>query len=330
MDNPIISIIIPVHNSEKYLHKCIESVREQSIKNIEIILVDNLSYDRSSIICDDYAKLDSRIKVLHLTKAGLSYARNEGLKIATAPYVGFIDNDDYIDVDMLELLYHSIQQYKAQISICALYVESKKAIDYQPSNSGKTYYYQTEEALKLLLLGKEISSSVCNKLFKKDLFNNIQFPVDYFYEDHATIFKWFELSDQIIRVDVPKYHYIQREGSICHSSDPVKRYHFFLADYERFIFAEEKGLFKGEEKKIFINLQVSACLSHLKKIMNVTKEKNFRVEIADMRKKLEFFIPYIGKELSPKYSKRLSNILNRWNLYVLFNFSWRVRRECKK
>ena len=96
-EEPLVSIIIPVHNTVSYLHKCVESIRNQTLKQIEIILVDNLSVDGSSDLCDEYALIDSRIKVLHLPIAGLSIARNAGMQVATAPYIGFIDSDDYID-----------------------------------------------------------------------------------------------------------------------------------------------------------------------------------------------------------------------------------------
>ena len=90
----MVSIIVPVHNTADYLHKCIESLRSQTLQQIEIILVDNLSVDGSSEICDEYARIDKRIKVLHLSIAGLSIARNAGMRIASAPYTGFVDSDD--------------------------------------------------------------------------------------------------------------------------------------------------------------------------------------------------------------------------------------------
>ena len=97
-----VSVIIPVHNTAPYLRRCIESVRNQTLKDIEIILVDNLSTDDSPSICDEYANIDSRVRVLHLDEAGLSIARNAGIEIATAPYIGFIDSDDYIEPTMYE------------------------------------------------------------------------------------------------------------------------------------------------------------------------------------------------------------------------------------
>ena len=113
-----VSVIIPVHNTAPYLRRCIESVRNQTLKDIEIILVDNLSTDDSPSICNEYANIDSRVKVLHLDEAGLSIARNAGIEIATAPYIGFIDSDDYIEPTMYENMLSAMVQNKVYMVYC--------------------------------------------------------------------------------------------------------------------------------------------------------------------------------------------------------------------
>ena len=113
-----VSVIIPVHNTAPYLERCVESVRNQTLKNIEIILVENKSQDNSPVLCDEYARRDPRIKVLHLSIAGLSIARNAGLKIASAPYVGFIDSDDYISETMFQDLLDAISSSQAEMAYC--------------------------------------------------------------------------------------------------------------------------------------------------------------------------------------------------------------------
>ncbi|MEG2151311.1 MAG: glycosyltransferase family 2 protein, partial [Bacteroidaceae bacterium] len=113
-----ISIIIPVHNTAIYLHKCVESVRNQSLKDIEIILVDNLSTDGSSELCDEYALIDSRIKVLHLSIAGPSVARNAGINIATSQYIGFVDSDDYVEPNMYQDMLSALLENQAEMVYC--------------------------------------------------------------------------------------------------------------------------------------------------------------------------------------------------------------------
>lgn len=114
--SPKVSVIVPVHNTAPWLDRCVESVRAQTLRDIEIILVENRSTDASPELCDAYPAADARIRVLHLAEAGLSRARNAGLAVATAPYVGFVDSDDYIEPDMFRRLYDAAVESGAQIA----------------------------------------------------------------------------------------------------------------------------------------------------------------------------------------------------------------------
>ena len=122
---PLISIIVPVYKVEKYLVRCIKSIQNQTYTNIEIILVDDGSPDRCGIICDEIAREDSRIKVLHKENGGLSDARNKGIAIAQGEYVGFVDSDDYIEPDMYEHLLGVIEKYNVKLAICSLWCEDE-------------------------------------------------------------------------------------------------------------------------------------------------------------------------------------------------------------
>ena len=122
-----VSVIIPVYNVEKYLKECIQSVLRQTYKNLEIILVDDGSKDNSGNICDEYAKRDERIKVIHKKNGGLSDARNAGIDICTGEYIAFLDSDDFIEEDMYEFLVKNLEKAKADISICQVYYVYKNA-----------------------------------------------------------------------------------------------------------------------------------------------------------------------------------------------------------
>ncbi|MBO7334370.1 MAG: glycosyltransferase, partial [Lachnospiraceae bacterium] len=117
----LISVIVPVFEVEKYLKECIESILNQTYTNLEIILVDDGSPDKCGEICEEYAKTDNRIIVIHHENKGLSSARNRGLDIATGDYIGFVDSDDKIAPDMFEILLNNLKQYDADISICGFY-----------------------------------------------------------------------------------------------------------------------------------------------------------------------------------------------------------------
>ena len=113
MSQPKISVIIPIYNTGQYLPECVESVRSQTLRDIEIILVDDGSPDNAPQICDEYATIDERIKVIHKKNGGLGFARNSGLDMATGEYVSFIDSDDFIDTNMMQTLYETAKEYDA-------------------------------------------------------------------------------------------------------------------------------------------------------------------------------------------------------------------------
>ena len=119
MKNLLVSVIVPIYNVEKYLRKCVDSILNQTYKNLEIILVDDGSPDNCGNICDEYALSDSRIRIIHKKNGGLSDARNAGLDIARGNYILFVDSDDYIDETMVEKLYEALEKEKAEMSLCS-------------------------------------------------------------------------------------------------------------------------------------------------------------------------------------------------------------------
>ncbi|MGZ5551627.1 MAG: glycosyltransferase family 2 protein, partial [Nitrososphaeraceae archaeon] len=154
-----ISIIIPVYNGVKYLPKCIDSVLNQTYKNLEIILVDDGSTDESGKICDTYSLKDNRIKVVHKQNGGLSDARNTGLKIATSEYIGFVDSDDFIESDMYEILLKTLYAYDADIVQCASYKIIDEKIN--PEHySGTVEQFDSYSALEESIIARSFSHSV--------------------------------------------------------------------------------------------------------------------------------------------------------------------------
>lgn len=213
MEKEKISIIIPVYDVEPYLERCIDSVINQTYKNLEIILVDDGSPDSCGEICDVYAKKDSRTKVIHKENSGLSDARNRGLDIATGDYIGFVDSDDYVAEDMFETLYNILKTYKADISTVSFYeMFNGKLIGVK--DSGKLEVMNRTEALKELYIDDKIQSYSWNKLFKKELFTDVRFPSGKNFEDIPTTLLLFEKSNIVVRLEEPKYYYMRRNDSI--------------------------------------------------------------------------------------------------------------------
>lgn len=174
---PLISIIVPVYNVKDYLEKCLQSICVQTYKNLEIILIDDGSSDGSGELCDLFAQRDGRIKVIHQTNAGQSAARNRGLAVAQGEFLGFVDSDDWIEPDMYEFLYHLLKANGADISICSHYIETAVKTRVKHS-SGQFSSFSREEAIRTLVEDKRIRNYMWDKLYKRQLFAGIYFPVN--------------------------------------------------------------------------------------------------------------------------------------------------------
>lgn len=234
-----ISIIVPVYNVEKYLKKCINSILNQSFQNFELILVDDGSTDSSGEICDEYALKDRRVLVIHKENGGLSSARNEGIKVSSAEYVGFVDSDDYISFSMYEFLYNNLIENNAEISICGLYNCYENNV--YPQYSKKEFYLlNNEQALKMALEGKVFSVHAVNKLYRKSLFEDVLFPINKLSEDAFTIPKLLLKSRRVVVNTVPQYFYVHRSGTITTSSYKKKDLDVIEAYFQNLKLVEEK------------------------------------------------------------------------------------------
>lgn len=220
-----VSIIIPVYNTRIWLNRCIDSVTKQSYSNLEIILVDDGSTDGSGMICDQWKCVDSRIKVIHKINEGLSSARNAGLDICKGEYVFFLDSDDYIHEECIEILLDEIINNNADVAVCGVkYVYSSK-IDGKIAKS-----YNIQKLLKNEIFNKFVEFDrefdlviACNKLYKFDIINQFRFPIGRFHEDEFILYKILHVVSSIVIVYEDMYYYFQREGSIVHLQLTKKR-----------------------------------------------------------------------------------------------------------
>lgn len=227
-----VSVIIPVYNVEKYLDKCIKSVVNQTYTNLEIILVDDGSCDSCPQICDEWAKKDNRIKVIHKGNGGLSDARNAGMHIASGEYISFIDSDDFIHETMIEKLLNSAIQNNSDIAKCMLSnideygnVEDIVELNLDKIDSKNIFYYYTLDDCHKKdnkTYTQYISNSVCTSLYHSKLVKGKQFVKDMFSED--LIFNCDVINDdcKISVVNEHLYYYLYRTGSIMHTYDESK------------------------------------------------------------------------------------------------------------
>jgi len=220
-----VSIVVPVYNVEKYLITCVESLIGQSYNNIEIILVDDGSTDNCPAICDEYARRDSRVKVIHKENGGLSDARNVGLSVISGELLFFVDSDDYINRYCLEIMVDEMENANSDIIEC----RSNNFTDgNDPSWECKPLVNERkvltkDEWLTETRLGKFISCAVWNKLYKSELYKDISFPVGRAYEDEATTYKIINKVEKICRIDGELYLYRLRENSIMTGTMTLKK-----------------------------------------------------------------------------------------------------------
>ncbi len=220
-ENPLITVIVPVYRIEKYLDQCMKSLCSQTYEHLEIILVDDGSNDGCPAMCDAYADRDSRILVIHKKNGGLSDARNVALDVAKGEYIAFLDGDDYVAPDWIACLYNAIQQHNCEIAVCGHYVVNGEKCTHGTPPVEQTRVYPKKEALLLLLEDEVLRNYVWDKLYKRELFAQVRFPVGRSYEDSAVMYLLFDRAQTICQVPEYLYYYIKRSGSL--SANETKR-----------------------------------------------------------------------------------------------------------
>ena len=217
MEEYKISVIVPVYKVEKYLNKCVDSIINQTYKNLEIILVDDGSPDNCGKICDEYAKKDSRIKVIHKENGGVSSARNAGLDVVTGDYIGFVDSDDWIEPDMYEFLIKLVDIYNADVAQCGFIRDDGKFSFKNVSTRNDNIILNSNEVIKRLT-GNYCHRSLWDKIYKKELFNELYFEDNLAYaEDTYINYKIFKKINRLVYSNNIKYHYFINEKSCVKS-----------------------------------------------------------------------------------------------------------------
>ena len=260
---PKVSVIIPVHNMYDYMDKCLDSVRQQTLEDIEIILVENASTDRSQEKCQEYAQKDPRIKFIHLDVGDLAHARNQGLMLATAEYVAFLDSDDYVAQEMYEEHYTFAKEHNLDI----VYSNHVKVYDDKPSR----YSYKetgerkvmTPKEMLMLNLTHRIPVNSCTMIIRRKFFDTMHFPEFSYYEDRRLTYKLINESKKVGYIDKAYYHYYQRSGSIVHTPSWKNYYDFAFAEKRRLEFIDSSLLFTAEEKIHLSKIVAETFLSKL-------------------------------------------------------------------
>ena len=256
---PKISIIVPIYKVEKQIDICIKSILNQTFNNFELILVNDGSPDKCGEICEKYAKIDKRIKVIHKKNGGLSDARNSGLDIAKGKYVGFVDSDDIIHPEMYERMYNCINKYNVDIVQCKF--KKFKSIEdinkLSNINNVNIEYYTSKEAIIDMIDNNKINVNTWNKLYKRELFENERFPKGKIHEDEFLTYKLIYKSNKVAYINEELYYYYQNDNGIMNGSNLIKRLDRIEALEERsnfFLKNGDKDLYDKSNTALFFAL----------------------------------------------------------------------------
>ena len=222
-DLPLISVIVPVYRVEAYLDRCLRSITEQTYRNLEIILVDDGSPDRSGAICDAYAGKDSRVKVIHQENQGLSGARNTGIRAATGKYITFVDSDDAIHRDMVRYLLKLMKGHHADLSACQKQLIREDSTRIRDDAAALNRVLEgTDACMDALVRSGDLEVCAWGKLYRTEMFREVEYPLGKYHED---VFTTYRLAAQCSRIAIGSrklYLYRQRGGSIMHESFSLK------------------------------------------------------------------------------------------------------------
>ena len=240
---PLISVIVPIYNAEQYLDCTLHSIVTQTHTDLEIILVDDGSEDSSGAICDQWAAKDARVVAFHQKNAGVSSARNHGLKIAKGNFIAFVDSDDLIREDMFELLYKQVEENDAEMGICDFCRVDPGENPFPALGASCSGYTVNSYEILELLSGERylFAAALWNKLYRKELFEGIQFPVGKISEDGYVIHQLIGKCSCIAIVPEKLYAYVRRPESLMHKGWGIQHLTHLEACYQRIKYYENNN-----------------------------------------------------------------------------------------
>lgn len=290
-NQPLVSVIVPVYKVEAYLDDCVKSIVEQTYNNLEIILVDDGSPDNCPKMCDEWAKRDTRIKVIHKQNGGLSDARNAGLDIATGDYITFVDSDDLVDVCMIDIMARKAEENHVDIVECNFIKFSDESPKHKGNESHQDDLYETKSALEQLINENAFHYTVWNKIYRKHIFDDLQFEVGKLHEDVFFTYQAFGKSKTVLKISEYLYFYRQRADSIMGTAFSIKTLDSLDArrqqlEYMRKEYPELEGVAQAQLLGSCMYFSQLALLSEDKKLQEIALEKAeciFRQERKNMK-----------------------------------------------
>ena len=303
----LISVIVPVYKVEKYLDRCVQSIVDQTYRNLEIILVDDGSPDRCPAMCDAWAAKDPRIKVIHKENGGSARARNVGLDSATGAFIGFVDSDDFIHPEMYQYLHQILCETESDISECGYCLTKEDAFPFEETTE-EICGLTTEEALRENIRDQICRQILWNKLYKRETVGKIRMVEGKTIDDEFFTYRVLAQANKVAVSNQKLYAYRQQAGSIMHQSYSVKWLAAIEAKCCRYELIQEQ--FPQLANECATNLAFS-CLYHGQLAMKYLKGPERRQAIEQLRD--------IAEQI-PLRTKGLSVTHRCWTVFAKLNF----------
>ncbi len=327
---PTISVIVPVYNVEKYIHRCIDSILGQTFTDFELILVDDGSPDSCGTICDEYATKDSRVVVIHQKNGGLSAARNAGIDWSFAnsdsQWLAFVDSDDWVHPEYLELLLDAVIMHNTLVSMCFFQETKLPEIQYISSYSVTSVKKDTEE-----LYAEHYGPSVAAfcKLYSKELFKEIRYPVGKMLEDLYTTYKVIFRFDTIAVVEAELYYYYQSPNSIMRSSWSPWKLTAFQAYEEVIAFFDKHGYSRAKKRQV--QSYITALAGQWWQICSLESSKELKKTAKMLQRKLQKILWNYRLVLNYSFEK------DKWifeaaypHLFKIYWIIMAIKHRCKR
>lgn len=324
--NDLISVVVPIYNVEKFLRKCVESIIKQSYRNIEIILVDDGSTDECPAICDEYKKVDQRVRVIHKKNGGLSDARNIGIDVAKGEYLVLIDSDDYIHKDMIKKLYETIIKDGSDLAICNYKVvdedesilETSKRERRNESVIGEKEfweeYYNNQNGYYIV---------AWNKLYKKSLFLKERYDVGKIHEDELICHRIIAQCEKISCLEEQLYFYLKRNNSIMQQNYSQQNFDIVEAIINRSIYLNGIGMQRLSEKAL--SFAISRIL-YIAKRIDLNEPANFCRYKKEKKSYNQAYFTIIKEKCSVKFLINGFSFVLGKNIYKITHFYRRTRK----
>lgn len=321
-----ISVIVPVYNVRNNLEKCVDSIIGQTYKDFEVLLIDDGSTDGSAELCVTLSKKDKRINYYCMEHTGVSAIRNKGVNLSRGKYIIFVDSDDWIDSDMFEVLYNAAVKYNVPFVECSFRWIYNDSVKEETENTNKIIVADSYYALECQLNNKYFRGFMCDKLIKKELFHNIQFPENRIHEDEFTMYRLFFEAKRLVYIDSSKYNYNQIKKDRITSEFKEQNLDVVDAFRERLMFFYEIG-----NDKLISMIENHYHYLVLDRLYKCYKHKIYTKRVKEIIRQTngEYF-GNMAKPISANYKYELSLLYISYRLFCICREDEKINRFVRK